>query len=551
MTAPANPNAIPSFGSAAPERKPVHPLALRYSSHLFRDTFARGHLGIGYKSAHVARTGGSNIPQGGSADRHLRTDLELLRRQSAEYDRNNLIYESVVSRFVDMVLGPCGFKLRVMTGSRKRDTAIEKAWKEFCKAPEISGRFSFQALERLALRAVINDGDIGVHLTNVGKFEYIEAERIWSPFSQVPSSSDGPRIEQGVELDQFNKHLSYRVVNRGLFGDVISGEPRTIKAKDFVFPAYRKRISQTRGVPVLVSAFPMIERINDVCDSEAVAYQLLTKMAFAVKREGGPEMAYANSNKDLDGRDPAGGDVNSADMADRFQDVEEGIIFHCEPGESIEGIDRNIPGPDFSATIRMFLRLMGLPLGLPLEVMLLDYSQTNYSSARASLEQAYRAFIGWQAFLKREHHSKLFSWWLSLQVAAGKFPDRETTFKHEWDAPEFPWIDPLQEAEAWGMRIDRGLATQASALSSISVDRADWLEQRVIEVDEAIVEAKKLNDKYEKDDGTGPQVDWRMFAGVEVSRQQGIESPSVTKGSGGGSSEDEEEKLRRDRDRPR
>ena len=42
----------------------------------------------------------------------------------------------------------------------------------------------------------------------------------------------------------------------------------------------------------------MLHRINDVCDSEAIAWQMLSRLAVAIIRKGGPEQAYAESRVD-------------------------------------------------------------------------------------------------------------------------------------------------------------------------------------------------------------------------------------------------------------
>lgn len=462
---------------------------------------------LGYRAAEVERASGRPMSQGGSADQHARYDRAQLVRQSQAFDRDNGIYEGVINRAVDNILGE-GFGLQARTDSARFNAQAEQLWQDFWEDPEVRGVFSGFETESIATRALFVDGDFAVIKTDPaltgGKIQLIESERI----TWLHNWSNGKaRVEQGVRIDSLGRPTGFYIADYNTFGQVIPASAKLYSAEDVIFVANLKRASQTRGVPALVTNFPMFHRIADVCDSEAVAWQLLSRMAIAVLKKSEPEVANQLSEDD-----PAKIDAGARELGERIQDFDYGMIFHGEPGEEIKGIERNVPGSNFTASVTMFLRLLGLPVGFPLELILLDWSKTNYSSARAALEQAFRMFTRWQRRLKRGFYAPIYRWKIQQWIDEGRLPNRSDAFAHEWISPSFPWIDQLKEAEAWGMRIDRGLSTHAEACKSLNKDRGDWLLMRRREIEESIQTANEVNAKY-----PNANVDWRQFAGMAAS----------------------------------
>jgi capsid protein len=205
-------------------------------------------------------------------------------------------------------------------------------------------------------------------------------------------------------------------------------------------------------------------------------------------------------------------------MADRYVETQAGTFFHGEQGEDIKAIERNLPGANFPESVRMFLRLIGLPLGLPLELILLDFSQTNYAAARAAWSQAWASFTKWQVALKKRHNTPIYERWLRWRIASGENPkvyrDEPAMFRHKWDLPTFPWWNPKDEAEAWGAKIDHGFATQTDALASQGVDQQDYLRRRAAEIEAAMKTADEINAR----NPDAPPVHWRELVGSPVSK---------------------------------
>jgi lambda family phage portal protein len=462
----------------------------------------------GYHAVETLRTSGRPLPGEGTGDRHLRDHREILGAEGDRLDRDSFVYEGLLNRATEAILGRDGFSPRILTPDGELNKRMTADLTEWCKAPEVTGRHSWQDCENLALRAVWNRGDLGVMRTNLARVQYIEAPRITGGRRAVEASKDGGRIDQGVELDALDRALAYWVAPYNVYGDVDRQRARRISAEDMVLVAHWKKFSQSRGVPVAQTAMPLIHRLNDILDSEAIGWQQLARFTAFFGMDGASKTAHGKS-----GAEDAKAEY---DLADRVVDVEQGTFVFGKPGEVLKGIDRNIPGKQFPESVRMFLRMIGMPFGMPLSFLLLDYSDTTYTASRAEVEQAFRVFIRWQRTLKRQHHDPITRWWIQWGIESGRYPDKPfgEFYRWKWDAPEFPWIDMLKEAQAWSLRIDRALATQNDALLSVGDNFDDFLERRAAELLKARQKAAEVSGVDVK---TLPPVDWRLLAGYPVS----------------------------------
>lgn len=457
---------------------------------------------LGYRAAEVLRRSSNALPEQGSADFHTRDDRVLLIDQARQFSRDNGFYKGVKNRAIDNIIGS-GFTPQAQTGDEALNANLESLWKTFTTSPEVRELFNWQRLERLCLAELIDTGDF-LALKSASRLQMIKAERIAGPTEAG--------TEQGVKLDSVGKPIGFYVANNDSSGQVDCANAKLYSPEQVIYAASLEEWDQTRGMPAQVQNFPMFHRINDIADSEAQAWQILARFAVAINKTGASahvEAAEEDSEK------------SSYSLADRIQDVGAATIFYGEPGESITGVDRSLPGANFVEALTMFIRCLGLPLGLPLELILLDWSKTNYSQARAALEQAYRNFKCWQSLLISQFHSKVYLWKIDEWTATGLIPQTQSIQNHKWICPEFPWLDQLKETEAWEKRISSGLSTHSEALASLNRDRREFLEEREREIEEAIIIAERLNAGH-----PSANVDWRPLAGVQSSKTANQPAPS-------------------------
>src|SRR5262245_32775920 len=353
--------------------------------HLIELTKSKGlYSAFGYYSARVADREG-RAPTAGSADAHALLDRERLIHQSRDFRRNNGIYDGMIDRAATYIVGN-GFSLQAKTGDPEWNRKAEAYFKAFWRRPEIRGVLSGRGVEQMVCEELLSCGDVGVLKTDQGKLQIFEAEQIVGPGLK----------DDGIKKDSFGKPLKYTVAPWGKSGGPQLSKARGYAPDAFLFIAKLRRPSASRGVPPAQASFPMLHRINDACDSEAIAMQMLARIALSITRPGAAALAFQTSSED----DTKSADSLAGDFASRIHEIDQAIIFHGEPGDEIKGVERNIPGKDFPQSVTMFLRLLGVPLGLPLELILLDWTKSNYSQSRAVLLQAFTTFMKWQGLLE-------------------------------------------------------------------------------------------------------------------------------------------------------
>lgn len=451
---------------------------------------------LGYRSVRIASSEGraySTYP--GSA--HDERDRGRLIDQSRYFMRNNAIYKGMIERMVSYIVGN-GFELQAVSSSAKAVSTVEKLWKNWFRRPEIRNVLNGAQFSRMLIREILVAGDISALKTDKGVLQLFEAEQLQGPRSQYPN---------GIQKDKFGRPVMFHFCP-WTSHSVDTRNGTSVQAKDVLFLSNPERPSQIRGVPASQASFPMLHRLNDICDSEAIARQILSRIAASIQREGGPELAYTESKEDPN-KTSSDTDGNSAT---RVTELDYALLFHAAPGEKITGIDRNIPGEDFPQIVRIFLRLLGLPLGCPLELILLDWTQSNYSQSRAVLEQAYENFINWQQLLIDFFYKPCFEWkYENWRQQVGKTIEVEAN----WITPTFPWIDQLKEAMAQATKVERGFVTHSQVCKSLNTDRDEVIEQREKEVRDAIDRANRIKEE------TGVEVPWEIFAGLKPSSAKG------------------------------
>ncbi len=484
---------------------------------------------FGYHSARVADKEG-RAPVTGSGDSHSLYDRERLVVQARTFMRDNGIFAGLIDRATSYIVGN-GFGLQAKSANAEWNNDAERIWRAFWRRPEIRGTLSGRGVERMICRELLVAGDVGVIKAEGGKLQLIESEQIKGKEAKG----------DGIEKDDIGRPTAYWVSPWGPNGGPLPAQAKRYLPDDFLFVARLDRPSISRGVPPCQASFPMLHRINDVCDSEAIAWQLLSKIAVRINRTGGPSIAYQTSIED----DNKSGTDAEGDFASRVHELDDALIFHGELGEEVNGIERNIPGKDFPASLTMFLRLLGLPLGLPLEVVLLDWTKSNYSQSRAVLEQAYTTFLAWQLLLEDFFYRPVYEWVISQAIDRRELAASDDAFEHEWIKPSFPWIDQLKEAEAYGAKLDRGFCTLGQVLKGLGMDRAEVLAARKREV----IEAMEISDDIEKQ--KGKKVSWEIFCGLAVTSASAKPEPGAPRKDGDDSVDETKERAGEDEEKAR
>lgn len=159
-------------------------------------------------------------------------------------------------------------------------------------------------------------------------------------------------------------------------------------------------------------------------------------------------------------------------------------IPHLPPGAKfkLQGAGQGGPlGSDFEQSL---LRHIAAALGVSYEQLSRDYSQTNYSSARAAMTETYKAMLSLKRMVADRFASSVYALWLEEALNAGEITSirrsmpsfYEKQFKDaytacDWVGASRGQVDELKETQAAILRINNGLSdleTENSRLGS------DW-----------------------------------------------------------------------------
>lgn len=386
--------------------------------------------------------------------------LGQMRDRARELERNNGLVNGILNRLTDNVIGS-GFQLQCTSQDVEWNKRAEDYLRYELDNIDITGN-CWSEHQRLMFRSMKRDGDVGCILTHEGKVQPIEGDLITSPIGKL---TDG-LYQDGVECSTFGKPIRF-----WLKTSVNDFTP--IEERDFIFLAAKKRFRVIRGEPCLSQSFGLIDQLDSYIESVITAARIAACYGLVVTKNN-PSQHLSRMAKQ----------TNADGTEDRIEEVEPGMIAYLNPGESIEQLAPNQPGTQFPDTVSTIMRTLGINVNLPLELVFLDWSKTSYSSARASLLQAYRSFKAEQQFFIKTYLSRLYRWKISKLINEGTLPAPRTKdqFNHKWIAEPWAFLDPQKEIQAIQMGIDTGIQTIASAQVAYGIDIGSWATQRSYEL---------------------------------------------------------------------
>ena len=432
-----------------------------------------GFLGYGFEINDQDNTRRTYRVTPSGADRHLQPMLlHRLREISRHHDRNSCVLHGILDRMGSNIVGS-GFGLRPNTKDKAWNDAAREVMKETL-GPTIDrrGMLDLTGIVSTGLRALGTDGDFLLVHGADGTVQPIEAHQIGTPVDQV-----GSGMVNGVKVDVAGRPLGFFVHEQSYGGylQVPASQARFVSAGDCDYVAYRTRFTQTRGLPVLAAALSHFDRLDAYIDNESLAAEIDACLTFFIQKQA----------LDLSLLSPDKVEALARDGTARIlQKVEPGMILQGQPGDALTSLGGKRPGMQFEPYIVTSLRILGCAIGMPLELVLLDFSKTNYSSARAALLQAYRIFECWQAFLRDRIYLPIYRRQILRAIAKRQLSAREDAFSVRVFPPKWPWVDPLKEIQALDLAIRTGVETLTGELERRGTTRAEYIETRQEELEE-------------------------------------------------------------------
>ena len=415
-------------------------------------------------------------------------ELDRLRSRSRDLNRNDPVASGATSTLGINVIGS---GLRPQSRIRadylgisneqtqKLQKQAEHIWQTWKSQADAANRLDFDEIQFLAFRKVIEDGEIialPIWATENWRYlnraiELIEADRLKSQNYQAFNDTGikfGPRGEpisySIASIDEKNKVTYKTIAARDS-----NGRPKILH----VFPTLRP--GQSRGIPYFASVLSYFKDLADYLEAEIVAARVAACLAIFITTQD-PYGTLAGVTAE---REPS---TNA-----RIQQIEPGLVGYLNPGEAVNVVDPKRPGDTFNGFIEGMFRIIGVALGLPYELLIKDFSKTNYSSARAALLEGRRVFLNWRSWFARKFCQPIWELVLEEAFLRGLFeaPDfyryKSEYCRAQWIGGAWGWVDPVKEVEASKKAIDYSLSTLAEEAAGQGRDWEEVLEQRAKE----------------------------------------------------------------------
>ena len=507
----------------------------------------RADYSISKDSRHRSRLTGVN-PSGSGADYHWRSENDYYKsiEQARAFDRDDGIVGQGIDRLVDQVMQD-GFKLRPRTGNEDLDAALSEKWRDWSEdadAVDASGKNTFDAIAALTVRHVMVDGDAFINPLQTGHLETIEGHRVKTPHTTKMD------VVLGVRMDSLRKPFQYWIAKDQIrpmdmikVRDVAKMDARDENGNLNLFHVFNpKRYSQTRGVTVFapISDFVGIHgdlQFAQLVKAEAAAsFALMFKPGANDENYTAPQMGAQTTETQADGSTRI------------IEDVGPGMMVVGAPGEEITAFSPNIPNPEFFHHAKLVLQIIGINLGIPYNVLMLDASDTNFSGHRGAIDQARFGFRRIQRWSSRQIYTPSYHWKLRQWVTAGgihedralinlaKRVDARALFTHGWICPRWPYLEPHKDVKSDQQQVEGLLNSPRRLLGNRGLDIGELYPEIVNDNARLIVLAIEAAQQIKSD--TGVPVTWQQVLqpGIHaraVARQESVNPDDDTEPESG------------------
>lgn len=472
------------------------------------------------------RTRTGLAPMGASADWHIRFEWQYLHfmELARDVDRNDLVVGQAINRLVTNVVQQ-GFPVDPQTGNDvANQILLEKwqAWGEDVRACHFGQTASWQSIQELTLRQTIVDGDMFNLLTRQGSIDTVEGHRCRRPRSTkrnvvfgILKNDAGQPVEAWLTKENIQPQQQLNLVSdiqRAPFYD-------SDGYRQVLHGVMRQRFSMTRGITKLAPTFKACGLHDDIQFAELVKRQVASCITFL--REKPIQIAGIIQQE--------AGTMGEVELQQNehstrlLQQIFPGMEVTGNPGEKLAAFAPNVAGSDFISHSLLVLTFIAINLDLPVHVLLLDPSKTNFSGWRGAIDQARIRWRSMQQWLIENLHRPVYEWkvrqWLAEDSEDGRMLRAAAShgakmLRHIWHPPGWSYIEPMKDVQA-------DVIEMASVLNSprrvLGRKQLDWkrvvnetVEDQGFKIRRAIEEAQLIYTE------TGVEVDWHELVGANL-----------------------------------
>lgn len=313
--------------------------------------------------------------------------------------------------------------------------------------------------------------------------QVVDPLRLRTP-SDLTASAD---VRDGIRLGPLGEAVGYfiadpddgQLISRMFSTSFAELPPRRGHRPVVMHRFHAKYPEQGRGFSVLGPAMGFFRNFADYLDYELLG--AIIAASFPV---------WIEKSSPFDATDLPGVQLltSASGTTSHYQEVPPGQILYGNSGEKPHLLKGDRPGNSFQVFVETALRAVGAATGMPYEVIAKDFSKTNYSSARAALQEAWRVFEMYQDWLVSGFCQQVWEMFFEEAVLTGRillpagapgfYEARAEYCAATWVGPERTNVDPVKEMVADIMGLNTGITTLADIAAKRNKDWEAQAKQR-------------------------------------------------------------------------
>lgn len=428
--------------------------------------------------------------------------LAVVRARSRDAARNNPWARNFVGMVRRNVLGPQGvaYQSRVRTGAGDlragANDALEAWWQAWTAKGvcDVTGRYTWLDIQRLALRHQVVDGECFVRLLpgrgpHGFQVQLLPADVV--PLTARADLGGGRIVRQGIELDADGRVLAYHMLrahaadglNASLGAAESIGTPRgllRVPADEVIHLYVPDEANQLRGVPWMQAALKRMWQADDFAASG------LNKARESAKR-GGWLKAQPNMTEGPAPKLESMTDGTDAVTGEAYQSLHDGTWEKLPYGLEPAPFESDYPNIEYGQFIKDCVRNIASGCEVSYITMGNDLEAVNYSSGQLGLEGERTLWLELQRrtvdHLCAPVHARALKHALLVapELAGLSFAALPRYIAGaKWQTHRWSPLDPLKHIEAQRSRLEARLSSPQREIAANGDDPdeilADWRE---------------------------------------------------------------------------
>lgn len=394
-----------------------------------------------------------------SINNDLAFDLQqLMARCDHEY-ANNPIFEGIVNTFKNDVVGPGGPTLQINSDDPEFNAEVERQWRAIFARPNPARRTSGgvevmkQWVHMLMTAGSYLNTFIEPRRDNAVSFGWktMHPRRLVTPdrFAGDPNVAFGQRINDDGEVVEYYIDKPLRVGQH-----LTSGvDYQTLPAAQVQHRYIEVEPEQLTGYPRLASTLETAADIRQVDRSELKAQRL--NALHAVTLQSADPAKVVDPDPLPDATYPISDDETEATV--------------IPSGWAAAAINANRPSANHIQYRRERIAEMGLPVGMPLLVILLTVDAANFSSAQFGQMLYEKSIKNYQSFIQRTTLDELLEMLITQLVLAGVVR-KPASYTKSWTHNVPPSANLEKYVKAVRMMIEDRIISRSMAITMFGFD---------------------------------------------------------------------------------